>query len=115
MFFWLWAAVQFWRIRGGHVLTALFLPLIFRVDACKGVEENVQTGINLSRSTVRTFKHNDMDDLERVLQVYGSRQCVSKRGDRKSCSTDAFSFSFFFNPPGEWVQVKIMPLSAALY
>lgn len=34
----------------------------------QGVEENVQTGINLSRSTVRTFKHNDMDDLERVLQ-----------------------------------------------
>ncbi|CAM9953210.1 unnamed protein product [Scytosiphon promiscuus] len=34
----------------------------------QGVEENVQTGINLSRSTVRTFKHNDMDDLERVLE-----------------------------------------------
>lgn len=29
----------------------------------------MQLGINLSRSTVRTFKHNDMDDLERVLQV----------------------------------------------
>lgn len=29
----------------------------------------MQMGINLSRSTVRTFKHNDMDDLERVLQV----------------------------------------------
>lgn len=34
----------------------------------QGVEENVQMGINLSRSTVRTFEHNDMDDLERVLQ-----------------------------------------------
>ncbi|CAM9848591.1 unnamed protein product [Ascophyllum nodosum] len=34
----------------------------------QGVEENVQTGINLSRSTVRTFKHNDMEDLERVLK-----------------------------------------------
>lgn len=35
----------------------------------QGVEENVQMGINLSRSTVRTFRHNDMDDLERVLEV----------------------------------------------
>ncbi|CAM9844233.1 unnamed protein product, partial [Hapterophycus canaliculatus] len=38
------------------------------VPAVQGVEENVQTGINLSRSTVKTFKHNDMDDLERVLE-----------------------------------------------
>lgn len=36
----------------------------------------MQTGINLSRSTVRTFKHNDMEDLERVLQV---RDCCLRR------------------------------------
>eukprot|EP00611_Tribonema_gayanum_P000410 TRINITY_DN10280_c0_g1_i1.p1 TRINITY_DN10280_c0_g1~~TRINITY_DN10280_c0_g1_i1.p1 ORF type:complete len:508 (+),score=135.00 TRINITY_DN10280_c0_g1_i1:182-1705(+) len=33
-----------------------------------GVHEAVQTGLDLSRSTVRFFKHNDMDDLLRVLQ-----------------------------------------------
>ncbi|CAN0432586.1 unnamed protein product [Discosporangium mesarthrocarpum] len=35
----------------------------------QGCEEGVQTGLNLSRSTVRTFKHNDMEDLERLLEV----------------------------------------------
>ncbi|CAM9258223.1 unnamed protein product [Phaeothamnion confervicola] len=32
-----------------------------------GCEEPVFTGVNLSRSTVRTFRHNDVADLERVL------------------------------------------------
>ncbi|CAN0300399.1 unnamed protein product, partial [Ectocarpus sp. 4 AP-2014] len=45
----------------------------------KGVEENVQTGINLSRSTVRTFKHNDMDDLERVLKEVAAEDKKVKR------------------------------------
>ncbi|CAN0300983.1 unnamed protein product, partial [Ectocarpus sp. 12 AP-2014] len=45
----------------------------------QGVEENVQTGINLSRSTVRTFKHNDMDDLERVLKEIAAEDKKVKR------------------------------------
>ncbi|CAN0482205.1 unnamed protein product [Ectocarpus sp. 8 AP-2014] len=45
----------------------------------QGVEENVQTGINLSRSTVRTFKHNDMDDLERVLKEIAAEDNKVKR------------------------------------
>eukprot|EP00903_Cladosiphon_okamuranus_P006351 g6221.t1 len=45
----------------------------------QGVEENVQMGINLSRSTVRTFKHNDMDDLERVLQEIAEEDKRLKR------------------------------------
>lgn len=35
----------------------------------KGVSFPVQTGVNLSRSTVQWFEHNDMDDLERVLKA----------------------------------------------
>jgi serine palmitoyltransferase len=39
--------------------------------ADRGVEEPVQTGLDLSRATVRYFKHNDMADLERLLlEVY---------------------------------------------
>jgi serine palmitoyltransferase len=33
-----------------------------------GVNFAVQKGVQISRSTVRYFKHNDMVDLERVLQ-----------------------------------------------
>jgi serine palmitoyltransferase len=33
-----------------------------------GVEEPMQNGLNLSRSILRPFKHNDMEDLERVLR-----------------------------------------------
>ena len=35
--------------------------------ADQGVEEPVQTGLDLSRATVRYFKHNDMADLKRLL------------------------------------------------
>ncbi|CAM9515948.1 unnamed protein product [Pylaiella littoralis] len=45
----------------------------------QGAEENVQMGINLSRSTVRTFKHNDMDDLERVLREIAEEDKRLKR------------------------------------
>lgn len=57
----------------------------------QGVEENVQMGINLSRSTVRTFEHNDMDDLERVLQV---------SVDRSACMMPRLQFSSSPSPPG---------------
>lgn len=34
----------------------------------EGVGEPIRTGVNLSRSTVHYFKHNDMEDLNRVLK-----------------------------------------------
>ena len=33
-----------------------------------GVNFAIQKGLQISRSTVRWFEHNDMDDLERVLE-----------------------------------------------
>ena len=36
------------------------------VDEC--CNEPIQTGLNLSRATVQTFKHNDMADLHAILQ-----------------------------------------------
>ena len=68
------------------------------------MEENVQTGINLSRSTVRTFKHNDMEDLERVLKVraewllmIGFPRGASNQFVRKSPGL-WFVLSFCFSP-----------------
>jgi len=37
------------------------------IVADKGVNFAIQKGLQISRSTVRWFEHNDMDDLERVL------------------------------------------------
>ena len=34
----------------------------------KGVNFAIQKGLQISRSTVRWFEHNDMGDLERVLE-----------------------------------------------
>jgi serine palmitoyltransferase len=34
----------------------------------KGVNFAIQKGLQISRSTVRWFEHNNMDDLERVLE-----------------------------------------------
>ena len=36
--------------------------------ADKAVNFSVRKGIQISRSTVRWYEHNDMEDLERVLQ-----------------------------------------------
>ena len=34
----------------------------------EGCCESVRTGVELSRSTVITFRHNDMQDLRKILQ-----------------------------------------------
>lgn len=34
----------------------------------QGVCYPIQNGCHLSRASIRTFKHNDMADLERILQ-----------------------------------------------
>jgi serine palmitoyltransferase len=43
---------------------------IFNILHCsdESVHFAIQKGIQASRSQVRYFKHNDMDDLERLLQ-----------------------------------------------
>ena len=38
------------------------------IVADKGVNFSIRKGIQISRSTVRWFEHNDMEDLERVLK-----------------------------------------------
>ena len=36
--------------------------------ADRAVNYSIRKGLQISRSTVRWYEHNDMDDLERVLQ-----------------------------------------------
>ena len=45
----------------------------------EGVCEALLTGATLSRSNIRTFKHNDMDDLERVLESIKKEDAKLKR------------------------------------
>ena len=44
-----------------------------------GVHYGIKQGIELSRSNVLYFKHNDMQDLERVLQDVREKDLVSNR------------------------------------
>ncbi|KAI9352358.1 pyridoxal phosphate-dependent transferase [Pilaira anomala] len=44
-----------------------------------GVSFSIQKGIQISRSIVRWFKHNDMDDLERVLEEIQLDDMVNKK------------------------------------
>jgi serine palmitoyltransferase len=46
--------------------TPLLKDKTYRRD--KGVNYAIQKGLQISRSTVRWYEHNDMDDLERVLE-----------------------------------------------
>ena len=44
------------------------------IVADKGVSYAIRKGIQISRSTVRWYEHNDLDDMERVLQKVCSEQ-----------------------------------------
>ena len=44
----------------------------------EGVNFAVQKGVQISRSAVRYFRHNDMQDLERVLMAV-------QQEDKKAC------------------------------
>lgn len=44
----------------------------------EAVHYPLQNGCNLSRARVETFKHNDMDDLERILQKIETEDRVEK-------------------------------------
>lgn len=41
-----------------------------------GVSFAIQKGVQISRSIIRTFKHNDMEDLERVLNEINTEHIV---------------------------------------
>lgn len=45
----------------------------------EGVSFAVQKGVQISRSNIRWFKHNDMNDLERVLDDIRVEDMVHKR------------------------------------
>lgn len=47
--------------------------------ADRGVTEPVQTGLDLSRSTIKFFKHGDMADLERLLKEVAAQDKATKR------------------------------------
>ncbi|QIX00132.1 hypothetical protein AMS68_005649 [Peltaster fructicola] len=52
------------------------------IVADKAVNFAIRKGIQISRSTIRWYEHNDMDDLERVLQRVvkeGSRKPLTRR------------------------------------
>jgi serine palmitoyltransferase len=36
----------------------------------EGVNFAIQKGVAISRSTIRYFKHNDMEDLEHILKEF---------------------------------------------
>lgn len=42
----------------------------------EGVSFAIQKGVQISRSIIRTFKHNDMEDLERVLNDIETEHAV---------------------------------------
>ncbi|KAI9340616.1 pyridoxal phosphate-dependent transferase [Pilaira anomala] len=44
-----------------------------------GVSFAIQKGVQISRSIIRTFKHNDMEDLERVLNEINTEHIVHKK------------------------------------
>jgi serine palmitoyltransferase len=45
----------------------------------KGVNFAIQKGLQISRSTVRWFQHNDMNDLETVLEEIQEEQIKLKK------------------------------------
>lgn len=51
--------------------------------ADEGVYEPIQTAINLSRAQVRYFRHNDMEDLERVLREVAEEDRRLDRNERE--------------------------------
>jgi serine palmitoyltransferase len=48
--------------------------LFFLFNSDEGVNFAVQKGLEASRSDVRFFKHNDMKDLERLLEAQQSKE-----------------------------------------
>ncbi len=60
------------------------------IVADKAVSFSIRKGIQISRSTVRWYEHNDMDDLERVLAKITKEQ-ARKPLTRRFIVTEALS------------------------
>ncbi|KAL1962974.1 hypothetical protein VTN77DRAFT_8820 [Rasamsonia byssochlamydoides] len=63
------------------------------IVADKGVSYAIRKGIQISRSTVRWYEHNDMEDLERVLEKV-TREQARKPLTRRFIITEALFESF---------------------
>lgn len=63
------------------------------IVADKGVSYAIRRGIQISRSTVRWYEHNDMDDLERVLEKV-SREQARKPLTRRFIITEGLFEAF---------------------
>lgn len=54
-------------------------PIDATYNRDKAVNFAIQKGLQISRSTVRWYEHNDMDDLERVLEEIRVEQLRSRK------------------------------------
>jgi serine palmitoyltransferase len=63
------------------------------IVADKGVSYAIRRGIQISRSTVRWYEHNDMDDLERVVEKV-SREQARKPLTRRFIITEGLFEAF---------------------
>src|SRR5277367_1210939 len=65
------------------------------IVADKGVNFAIQKGLQISRSTVRWFEHNDIDDLERVLEEIKNEYTRSRKPlTRRFIVTEGLSENF---------------------
>lgn len=65
------------------------------IVADKGVNFAIQKGLQISRSTVRWFEHNDIDDLERVLEEIKDEHTRSRKPlTRRFIVTEGLSENF---------------------
>jgi serine palmitoyltransferase len=61
----------------------------------KGVNFAIQKGLQISRSTVRWYEHNDMDDLEAVLQeIHEEQTRLRKPLTRRFIVTEGLSENY---------------------
>jgi serine palmitoyltransferase len=66
----------------GDILIVYVIDFPFthlKVHRDEGVSFAIQKGVQISRSTVRHFKHNDMEDLERVLSEVQKDERYNRR------------------------------------
>lgn len=59
--------LQTWRYHFSVILFIQVFYIAFFSD--ESVNFAIQKGLQISRSTVKYFKHNDMEDLERLMKV----------------------------------------------
>lgn len=58
------------------------------IIADRNVNYSIRKGLEVSRSNIRWFDHNDMDDLERAMQMVVKEQAKTKRLTRRFVVTE---------------------------